>query len=97
MQSTISGDLCEGLRSHFLAKFSDTVSSFTWCLVTLVGGNADCQGDVGGNLMIRCQAARTRSMYAQAHTDQGHYVMSCCYTFATFRGEYNFPEERYQP
>ncbi len=29
MQSTISGDFCEDLRSHFLAKFSDKVTSFT--------------------------------------------------------------------
>ena len=71
MQSIISGDFCEGLRSRFLAKFSDNVTSFTWRMVTLVRVNGDCRGDVGSTLMIRYQKAGMKSMYAQPHTDQG--------------------------
>ena len=60
MQSTISGDFCKGLRSQFLPKFSDNVTSFTWRLLTLVGVNADCSSDVGVTL-ICYHAACTRS------------------------------------
>ena len=74
MQSTISGDLCEGLRSQILAKFSDNVTSFTWRLEKLVGINADCRSDVGGILMICYHTTCTLSMYAQPHTDQGDHV-----------------------
>ena len=74
MQSTISGDICEGLCSQILAKFSDNDTSFTWRLETLVGVNADCRSDVGGTLMICYHTTCILSMYAQPHADQGDYV-----------------------
>ena len=52
MQSTISGDFREDLRSQVLDKFSDNVTSFTWRLETLVGVNADCRSNVGATWMI---------------------------------------------
>lgn len=74
MQSTISGDFREELCSHFMAKFSDNVTSFTWRLETLVGVNADCRSHVGATWMICYPRACTLSMYAQPYTDQSDYV-----------------------
>ena len=69
MQSTISGDIREELRSQVLDKFSDNVTSFTWRLETLVGVNANCRSNVGATWMICYPRACTFSMYAQPHTD----------------------------